>query len=80
MDLAGEPAGALRLDGEPERAIGRANPLVQAEQGKVRDPRARNQGTGEMERIEGPDGVASGEGARGLSSDEDSVTVSMERR
>jgi hypothetical protein len=98
-----------RDDGEPERATGRANPLVQAEESEVGDPGARNQGTGEMERVEGPDGldrkgsssalddisfdphdapahgrryqvpvepngVGSGEGPRGLSSDEDSVT------
>ena len=46
-----------RDDGEPERATGRANPLVEAEDGEVRDPGARDHGTGEMERVEGPDGL-----------------------
>lgn len=96
-------------DRKPERATDRANPFVQAEESQVGDPRARNEGAGQMERIEGadgldrkwpssalddisldshdapapgrrhqvpvePNGVGSGEAARGLSSDEDAVT------
>jgi hypothetical protein len=43
-------------DGKPERAAGRTNPLVKAEEGEVRETGARQHGSGEMKRVEGPDG------------------------